>query len=121
MMKPVSQQVTIRVPVTLQMTVVGHNVTLQGVTISVNNHGAILQCSRTIDAGTKVEMQNDRTGQKQICKVTRTPAEGQQTYLIPVEFVSPAPGFWQIFFPPTDRKPLEDPKQCGGTNRTTRT
>ena len=98
----------LRVPVTLQMTVVGQKVTLQGVTVSVNDHGAMLQCSRTLAAGTRVEMQNDRTGQKQMCEVTRTPFEDLQTYLIPVEFASPAPDFWQVYFPPTDWKPFKN-------------
>ena len=104
----INQRVMVCVPVTLQMTVVGQVVSLQGVTVSVNEHGAMLQCSRAVTAGTKVEMQNGRTGQKQICKVTRTPVENQQTYLIPVEFASPAPGFWHISFPSTDWKPLGD-------------
>ena len=98
----------VRTSVTLQMTVAGQRVTLQGVTVSVNDHGAMLQCSRTLAAGIKVEMQNDRTGQKQICRVTRTPVESQQSFLIPVEFTSPAPGFWHISFPPTDWKPFEE-------------
>jgi hypothetical protein len=108
MKQSVSQRVMVRVAVTLQMTVVGKIVSLQGVTVSVNDHGAMLQCSQALTAGTKVEMKNDRTGQKLIYKVTRTPVENQQTYLIPVEFDSPAPNFWQISFPPTGWKPLED-------------
>jgi hypothetical protein len=98
----------LRVAVTLQMTVAGQTVTLQGVTLSVNDHGAMLQCSRTLAAGSKVEIRNDRTGQKQICRVTRTPVESQQSFLIPVEFTPPAPGFWHISFPPTDWKPFEE-------------
>ena len=87
-----SQRVMVRIQVTLQMTVAGQKVTLPGVTVSVNDHGAMLQCSRTLAAGSNVELQNDRTGQKQICKVVRAPVESQQSYLIPVEFASPAPG-----------------------------
>jgi hypothetical protein len=103
-----SQRVMVRVPVTLLTMVAGEKVTLRGFTVSVNDHRAMLQCSRTIAAGTKVEMQNDRTGQKQLGRVTRTPLENQQSYLIPVEFASPTPGFWHISFPPTDWKPFDD-------------
>jgi hypothetical protein len=98
----------VRTPVTLCMTVAGQKAAVQAVTISVNAHGAMLQCSQTLAAGSNVEMQNDRTGQKQICKVTRTPLESQQGFLIPVEFTSPAPDFWHISFPPTDWKPFEE-------------
>src|ERR1700684_1017133 len=103
-----SQRVMVRVAVTLRMTVGAQQVTLQAFTLSVNNHGAMLQCSRTLAAGTKLQIQNDRTGQKQMCKVTRTPVESQQNFLVPVEFTPPAPGFWHISFPPTDWKPFEE-------------
>jgi hypothetical protein len=108
MKKLISQRVVVRVPVTLQMTVAGQRVALQAVTVYVSAYGALIQCSRRIDCATKLEMQNDRTGQKQICKVTLTPTESQQSYLIPLEFASPTPGFWQISFPPTDWKPVND-------------
>jgi hypothetical protein len=100
-----SQRVMIRVPVTLQMSVAGQKAALEGVTVSVNDHGALVQCSKTIAAGAKVELHNMRTGQKQACRVTRAAVESQQSYLIPVEFLSLAPGFWGISFPPTDWKP----------------
>ena len=103
-----SQRVMIRVPVTLQMTIAGQKVTFQGVTVSVNDHGAMVLCTRPVTAGTKLEMQNDRTRQRQLSRVTRAPVESQQSYLIPVEFVSPAPEFWHISFPPADWKPPED-------------
>jgi hypothetical protein len=98
----------VRMPVTLTVTIAGQKVTLQGTTVSVNDHGAMIECSRTFPAGTRLEMQNDRTEQTQTCKVTRTPIESQQNFLIPVEFSSPAPGFWHISFPPTDWKPIEE-------------
>jgi hypothetical protein len=93
----------VRVPVTL--VVAGQQRTLEAFTVSVNDHGAMVQCSQTIASGTKVELHNTRTNQKQACRVTRAAIESQQGYLIPVEFLSPAPGFWGISFPPTDWKP----------------
>ena len=99
----------IRVPVTLQLTVTGQKpTTVKGFTVSVNDHGAMVSCPRPIASGAKVELQNDRSGQKQLCRVTRAPMESQQNYMIPVEFLSLAPGFWGISFPPTDWKPLDD-------------
>jgi hypothetical protein len=103
-----SQRVMVRIPVTLQMMPAGEKVTLPCVTVSVNDHGAMLLCQRTVAAGLKVEMQNERTGQKQNCRVTRTPIESEKGFLIPVEFTAPAPGFWHISFPATDWKPVED-------------
>jgi hypothetical protein len=103
-----SQRVMIRIPVTLEMTVAGKKVTVHAGTASVNDHGAMLLCTKNLPVDTIFEMVNDRTNQKQSCRVTRTATENQQGYLIPVEFAAPAPGFWHISFPPPGWKPLEN-------------
>src|SRR5262245_62176273 len=103
-----SQRVMVRVPVTVSLSINGQKAVFEGVTVSVNDHGAMLSCKRSIAAGTKLELKNDRSGRSQACRVTRTPVESQQSYLIPVEFLASAPGFWGISFPPTNWKPPED-------------
>lgn len=103
-----SQRVMIRVPVILTLEVAGQTVTIRAETAAVNDHGAMLLCSRTLTANTKFELQNDHTRQRLACRVTRAPQESPEGFLIPVEFEAPVPGFWQISFPPTDWKPLED-------------
>jgi hypothetical protein len=103
-----SQRVMIRIPVTLEMTVAGKKVTVRAGTASVNDHGAMLLCTKNLPVDTTFEMINDRTNEKQSCRVTRTATENQQGYLIPVEFAAPAPGFWHISFPPPGWKPLEN-------------
>ena len=103
-----SQRVMIRVPVTLSLQVAGQTVTIRAETVAVNDHGAMLLCSRILAAGTKLELQNDRTRQKLPCRVTRAPQESPEGFLIPVEFAASSPGFWQISFPPTNWKPLDD-------------
>jgi hypothetical protein len=103
-----SQRVMVRVPVTLTFDVAGKSVTVQAITVSVNDHGAMLQCTRTLPAEIKLELQNDRTREKMACRVTRAPIENSDGYMIPVEFSAPAPGFWRISFPPVDWKPVED-------------
>ena len=97
----------IRVPVTLELTIADKKLTLEAKTASVNDHGAMLICSRTLAADTGLQMQNNRKQETQACRVTRTPVEGPEGYLIPVEFSTPAPGFWRITFPPTNWKPPE--------------
>ncbi len=103
-----SQRVLVRVPVTLQIVVVGKPVIVKAATESVNDHGAMLQCTRTFPAETVLELTNDRTGDKMPCRVTRSAIENNDGYLIPVAFSAPAPGFWRISFPPKDWKPGED-------------
>jgi len=103
-----SQRVMIRVPVTLHLTIAGQAVTIHAHTVAVNDHGAMLLCSRTVDADVRLELQHDRTRQGLACRVSRTPRDTPEGFLIPVEFAAPAPGFWQISFPPIDWKPLDD-------------
>jgi hypothetical protein len=103
-----SQRVILRVPVILRITVAGKIVTVPAHTVSVNDHGAMLLCKRSFDAQIVVEMENDRTNEKIQCRVTRTPLENAEGYLVPVEFSKAAPQFWRISFPPRDWKPGEE-------------
>jgi hypothetical protein len=103
-----SQRVMVRIPVSLHLTIAGRKLSVQATTVSVNDHGAMVLCSRPISAETAFEMQHDRTREKRPCRVTRQPVESPDGYLIPVEFAEPAPGFWHISFPPTNWKPTEE-------------
>jgi len=103
-----SQRVILRIPVTLRFIVAGKTVVVPATTVSVNDHGAMLLCKRGFDTQTVVELENDRTSEKMQCRVTRTPIENADGYLVPVEFAKPSPQFWRISFPPRDWKPGED-------------
>ena len=102
-----SQRVMVRTPVTLYVTIANQPLTIQAETVAVNDHGAMVLCSRTLPADMKLEIRNDRTGERLWCRVTRTPRDTPEGSLIPVEFDTPARGFWHISFPPTDWKPLD--------------
>jgi hypothetical protein len=99
-----SQRVIIRVPVTLEATMLGQKVKAEAFTVAVNIHGAMVLCPRSFDAETKLEIRNDRTGQSTVVRVTRAPRESAEGYLLPLEFISPSPNFWQISFPPENWK-----------------
>ena len=102
-----SRRVIIRVPVTLELTISGQKVTVSASTVAVNIHGAMVLCPRTFDAETKLEIYNDRSRDRVSARVTRAPRESPEGYLVPVEFSSPAPNFWQISFPPVSWKPSD--------------
>lgn len=102
-----SQRVVIRVPVTVQVTIAGQPVTFAAHTVAVNDQGAMLAAPRTLAADTHLEITNERTRQQVSARVTRTPPESSEGFLIPVEFTTLAPGFWQISFPPKDWKPID--------------
>ncbi len=103
-----SQRVIIRIPVTLEMMASGKKVTMRATTASVNDHGAMLVCTKNLPVDTLFDLINDRTQQKQVCRVTRASVDNQQGYLLPVEFAEPSPGFWHISFPPPGWKGVEN-------------
>jgi hypothetical protein len=100
--------VIIRIPVTLEMMVVGKKVSVRATTVSVNDHGAMLLCTRNFVVDARFELVNDRTDRRQSCRVTRAAVDNQGGYLIPVEFGQPVPGFWHISFPPPGWKSVEN-------------
>ena len=103
-----SQRVIVRTPVTLHLTIANQAVAVKAETVAVNDHGAMLLCQRNFVADERMEIQNDRTRQRVGCRVTRPPRENPEGYLIPIQFEAPAPGFWQISFPPTGWKARDD-------------
>ena len=100
-----SQRVMVRAPVTLHCNLSNKVISIRAETVAVNDHGAMLLCSRTLDAETKLEIQNDKTRQRVACRVTRTPRETPEGFLIPLEFEKSSPGFRHISFPPSNWKP----------------
>ncbi|HXP78620.1 MAG TPA: PilZ domain-containing protein, partial [Verrucomicrobiae bacterium] len=102
-----SQRVIIRVPVTLVVTENGQTVKISAHTVAVNIHGAMVVCPRTLEADTTLEVVNGRTDEKVASRVTRAPRDSSEGFLIPVEFTSPSPNFWQITFPPANWKAPE--------------
>ena len=103
-----SQRVIIRVPVTLVSMESGQAFKVQAHTVAVNIHGAMVVCKRTFDADAKLEVVNDRTGERVPSRVTRAPRESGEGFLIPLEFLNPSPNFWQITFPPSNWKAPEN-------------
>jgi len=96
------------VPVTLELAENGQTVKVAAHTVAVNIHGAMVVCPRPLDSQAQVTVTNDRTHQQTGARVTRAPRESSEGYLIPVEFTSPSPNFWQISFPPANWKAPEN-------------
>jgi len=103
-----SQRVIIRVPITLVATENGQTVRISAHTVAVNIHGAMVLCPRSLDADARLEVVNGRTDERIPSRVTRASRESAEGFLIPVEFTSPSPNFWQITFPPANWKAPEN-------------
>jgi hypothetical protein len=102
-----SQRVIVRVPLTLLLTENGQPIKINCHTVAVNIHGAMVVSPRTLEEDAKMEIVNERTNESIGCRVTRAPRESPEGFLIPVEFTTPSPNFWQITFPPSNWKALD--------------
>jgi hypothetical protein len=73
---------------------------MEGYTHTVSATGAMIILSEGLGQGTKFTLENPKSQQKVEVNVVRSPQMNQEGSLVPVEFLSPAPQFWNIFFPP---------------------
>jgi hypothetical protein len=91
-----SQRVLVRMPVIIHVA----GKTLQGNTHTVSAGGAMVIIPEGLSEGTKVMVENPATKAQVEAKVVRPPQMNQEGSLVPVEFATPSPTFWNIFFPP---------------------
>jgi hypothetical protein len=91
-----SQRVLVRMPVVIHVA----GKVLPGNTHTVSAGGAMVILKEGISEGTKVTVENPITKNKVDAKVVRPPQMNQEGSLVPVEFATPCPTFWNIFFPP---------------------
>ncbi len=102
-----SQRVIIRIPVTLELTKSGQVIKIPAHTVAVNVHGAMVLCTRSLDCGATIQIVNERTNERATARVTRTPRDSAEGFLIPLEFDKPYPMYWQISFPPSNWRPTD--------------
>jgi hypothetical protein len=69
-------------------------------THTVSASGAMLIVPDALAEGTKLTVENPKTQTKVEARVVRPPQLSHEGSLVPVEFTSPSPNFWGIFFPP---------------------
>ena len=93
-----AQRVLLKMPVLIHLA--NKPKPLEGHTHTVSASGAMLILREGLAQGTKFILENPSTQQKVEVNVVRPPQMNQDGSLIPVEFLSPAPKFWNIFFPP---------------------
>jgi hypothetical protein len=96
-----AQRALLRIHVVVH--VVGKGNTLEGYTHTVSASGAMLIIPEALPEGTLVTIENPKAQSKAEARVVRPPQMqmGHESSLVPVEFTSPSPNFWGIFFPPS--------------------
>ena len=103
-----SQRVLVRVRARLHVALNATPTTFETVTLSVNNHGAMIILKQGLLPDTRFVLEHSGTRERVACKVVRPSREMPDGFQIPIEFDSPAPNFWRIAFPPNDWRPLDD-------------
>jgi len=93
-----AQRALLKIRVVVQ--VVGKANTLEGHTHTVSASGAMLIIPEPLPEGTVVILENPKAQSKVEARVVRPPQMSHDGALVPVEFTSPSPNFWGIFFPP---------------------
>ncbi|HET8925790.1 MAG TPA: PilZ domain-containing protein [Candidatus Acidoferrum sp.] len=93
-----AQRVLLRMPVVVHLK--DKSEPVSGFTHTVSASGAMIIVPEGFSAGTKFILENPKTQEKVEVNVVRPSQLNQEGSLVPVEFVTPAPNFWNIFFPP---------------------
>lgn len=93
-----AQRVLLRVPVRLK--IAGKTQTIEGATHTVSATGALVVLLEAIPQGTKITIENVTTQKTVEAQIPRPPQFSSEGSLVPIEFTSPAPNFWNVFFPP---------------------
>ena len=93
-----AQRVLLRISVTIQ---VAGKQPILGYTHTVSATGAMIILSEPLPEGTKLTIENLKTGNKVEARVARAAQVTSEGALVPVEFMTAAPIFWNVFFPPS--------------------
>ena len=74
---------------------------VQAETHTVSQNGAMLLVKEPLLEGTKLALENPRNQKRVDARVVRAGQLAQGGTLVPVEFTTPSPTFWGVFFPPS--------------------
>ena len=94
-----AQRVLLRIPVMVHLKDKAEPI--NGTTHTVSATGAMIILPQGLTEGTKFVLENPKTQQKVEVNVVRPSQLNQEGSLVPIEFLTPAPQFWNIFFPPS--------------------
>jgi len=104
-----SSRVFVRMPVWVKgRNLEGRSFRDQAQTIVLNAHGGLLYLDETLEMGAELTINNPATEEEQECRVVFLGGAGDKGQRVGVEFLTPAPHFWGVEFPPPDWPPREE-------------
>jgi hypothetical protein len=92
-----AQRVYLRLPVAIH---VAGKIPLEGNTHTLSVSGALVIVPEPVAEGTVITIENVATRNRVAAKVTRPPQVTADGAIVPIEFSTPSPTFWNVFFPP---------------------
>lgn len=93
-----AQRVLLRMPVLMHLP--NRQEPLSAQTHTVSQNGAMILSPEPLAEGTVIALENPRNQKRVDARVVRPPQVAQGGSLVPVEFTTPSPTFWAVFFPP---------------------
>jgi len=93
-----AQRVMLRMSVLVHLP--GKPEALAGTTVTVSETGGMIVMKDPLAMGAKLTVENPRTKKTVEAHVVRPPQQTAEGSQIPVEFTTPSPNFWGVFFPP---------------------
>jgi hypothetical protein len=101
-----SSRIFIRIPVQAEgRSIHGSKFREIAETIVVNAHGALLYLNEALAMGAMVTLTNPVTEEGLECRIVYLGDSAEKGQRVGVEFLSPAPRFWGVEFPPEDWQP----------------
>lgn len=97
-----SQRLLLQVPVVVRAEATGGKLEEATHTLVVNAHGALIALEASVQSGETLLLRNKATGEEQPCRVVYLGPPASRGLQVGMEFIKPAPQFWQISFPPQD-------------------
>ena len=77
------------------------NKTIEAFTHTVSASGAMILMREPLPEGTKFTIENVKTQAKVEARVVRPAQPSSEGSLVPIQFATPSPVFWNVFFPPS--------------------
>jgi len=93
-----AQRVLLRMPVLIH--IANQTEPAKAETHTVSQTGAMLLVREGYPVGTKITLEHPPTKNRVEVRIVRAAQLSQGGSLQPVEFLTPAPNFWGVFFPP---------------------
>jgi len=91
-----AQRVLLRIAVRIHLS----SKTIDAFTHTVSASGAMIIMREPLTKGTKFTIENIKTQAKVEARVVRPAQPSSEGSLVPIEFATASPTFWNVFFPP---------------------